>query len=211
MNNGGHAGPASGGPTITPNTLNAITGVLNNPNNSNSNQYGHHQQSQGQQGHGQENDPSYLASANNAANTAANGLFLLSQAHQELTKREEAQARQNGAANGQQNANGQQQSQPVNGKRGTKRKVTQYDAEPANGTIDISPQNHKPKRASTRGGRGRKASMSAEDEEEEDSDDDMGDDHGSGGRGRGKKPETEEEKRKNFLERNRQGNFPFLP
>lgn len=198
MNNtAGVGGSGSAGQTITPNTLSAITGVLNNGNNgttgSNGSAYAHQ---------GQENNPSYLASANNAANTAANGLFLLSQAHQELTKREEAQARQSG---------GQQNQQPAqqNGKRGTKRKVTQFDSsDQVNGTIDL-----RPKRGA-RNTRGRKTSMSTQDDEDDEDmeSDDGGDgaggaDDSAGGPRRGKKPETEEEKRKNFLERNRQGMY----
>ena len=167
---------------------------------------------QQQQQANQDSNPSYLTSAANATSTAANGLFLLSQAHQELTKREEAQAR---AGVGSENAgvNGN-----VNGRRGTKRKS--YDlAAQANTAVNTNGQ--KRTRANTGAssngrGRGRKASISEngmeDDEEEEDEDDGMDDEmlhssnnNASTGRRGNKKPETEEEKRKNFLERNRQG------
>jgi hypothetical protein len=52
--------------------------------------------------YGQQEDQSSYANAANAANTAANGLFLLSQAHQELTKREETQRASAGPSTGQQ-------------------------------------------------------------------------------------------------------------
>jgi ATF/CREB family transcription factor len=197
MNNGS---TANSQPTITPNTLNAI--VLNSSTSTSySSSALHHHQSSSQENA----NPAYLASASNAANTAANGLFLLTQAHQELKKREEAQARAGNTAP----ANGVNGSaNQSNGKRGTKRKS--YDP--------ISP----PPTSAMRGGkrtrptgRGRKASPMSPDMDNDD-DDDAEDDDGvdfedpdagniAGGRRSNKKPETEEEKRRNFLERNRQG------
>jgi ATF/CREB family transcription factor len=219
--------------TITPNTLNAITGTFNNTS-SNPHQYQPIHQSANnnmhppsQQGN-QENNPAYLTSASNAASTAANGLFLLSQAHQELTKREEAQARAGGSPENAGN-NGINGNANSNGRRGTKRKSYDLAAQPTinnitnAGSAGNNGQNQKRTRASTgtsngRGGRARKSSLTMseagmdEDEEEDDDDDGMDDEgmgshnnHSSGGRRGNKKPETEEEKRKNFLERNRQG------
>jgi ATF/CREB family transcription factor len=219
--------------TITPNTLNAITGVLNssNTNPAYSNlQNSHPQQQQPQHPptnavtSGQENNPTYIASE--AASTAANGLFLLSQAHQELTKREEAQARA-GNVNGA-NTNAPNGTVHTNGKRGSKRKS--YD------TLSVSPtlpntqprQNQRTASKRTRANtatnngtnaRARKQSsprddddMGQDDDEDDEDDGGMGPDDSeagatnNGGARRGKRPETEEEKRKNFLERNRQGN-----
>ncbi|KAF8556238.1 hypothetical protein OG21DRAFT_1602343 [Imleria badia] len=205
MNNGGSA---SANATITPNTLSAIHGVLGNS----SNQYTSATHAPATSSHlstsvtaNQDNDATYISS-NNAASTAANGLYLLSQAHQELTKREEAQARANGAA-----------AVPANGRRGTKRKS--YDTgSPPPAARAAAPPTAQTKRTrantvnSVSTGRGRD---SAEEEEEEDDDDDDDDDdilhqhHQPTGNGgvktkHQKKPETEEEKRRNFLERNRQ-------
>jgi len=203
MNN--NAG-ANSNATITPNTLSAITGVLN----SSSAQYSSVTHAPTTSSHlstsvtaNQENsDPPYL-SASSAASTAANGLYLLSQAHQELTKREEAQARANNVANA------------TNGRRGVKRKS--YDQaspppQPAPTARAQSQQQHispvKRARANTvtsvsTNGRGKASTDDEEDEEDED-DDDLPPSQNAGGRKQTKKPETEEEKRRNFLERNRQ-------
>jgi len=204
MNNG--AG-ANSNATITPNTLNAITGVLG----SSTTQYNSVTHAPATSSHlstsitaNQDNDAPYL-STSNPASAAANGLYLLSQAHQELTKREEAQARANNAAN-----------TPINGRRGTKRKS--YDPaspppQPASTARTAAPQQQtfpiKRARANTinsvsTNGRG----TADEDEEEEDEEDDEQHPHQGTGARKQKKPETEEEKRRNFLERNRQG-LPF--
>jgi ATF/CREB family transcription factor len=198
MNNSGTANP---GPTITPNTLNAITGVLNSAQSGAPNSY---PPSQHQQPH-DPNNPAYLASASNAASTAANGLFLLSQAHQELTKREEAQARAN--TNG---VNGTTVQQ--NGKRSGALKRKMYD----NTSPPPTPSAPQPAKGGkrTRGGRrrGSERGMSEGMDDEEDGDDledaeleEMENPSPTGARKGPKKPETEEEKRRNFLERNRQG------
>ena len=199
MNNNPQA-TSSSAQTITPNTLNAISGVLNS-NNANTNGYSANQ-------NGSSQDSATYASASAAASTAANGLFLLSQAHQELTKREE-QAR---AGNG--NPNGVNGSVVTQTKRGTKRK-----------SLDAASPPPPPVPSATRGkrtrstavnGKVRKASPRSEDmfDDDDDDDDDQGDieelQHmesvpNGGGRRGAKKPETEEEKRRNFLERNRQG------
>jgi ATF/CREB family transcription factor len=200
---------ANSNATITPNTLNAITGVLN------SGQYSSVTHAPATSSHlstsitaNQENSDTPYLSASNAASTAANGLYLLSQAHQELTKREAAQARAEGAANA-----------PVNGRRGTKRKS--YDPaspppQPTSATRTAAPQQQtaptKRARANTVNSVSTNGRITAdEDEEEEDDDDDEQLHHAAQGGGRKgqKKPETEEEKRRNFLERNRQGPSAF--
>jgi ATF/CREB family transcription factor len=177
-------------PTITPNTLNVITGALNN------NSY----QPTLPQSHSQ--DPSYIPPPNNAASTAANGLFLLSQAHHELTKREEQARAGNASANS--NPNNSTQS---NGNCSSKRKS--YDMSPPSRPS----RGHTKRSRATTNGRGRKPSpkdLSDDDGEDDLEDDDAGDHddddaHNNNTKRATKKPETEEEKRKNFLERNRQG------
>lgn len=218
----------SGGATITPNTLNAITGVLssaaagqangvhgpsphplsishvppssydrtmNGSHYTNGNSANSHSPTQAQR-----DQQSYaMSTAADAANSAANGLFLLSQAHQELTKREEAQrAGQNGVS-----TNG-----AANGKRGTKRKS--YDVSSPTDSLPPSSKQPSQKRnraASTNGRNGRRGtspSINDEDDEEEEEEDMMDMQPPNGKKNGNKKPETEEEKRKNFLERNRQ-------
>jgi len=118
---------------------------------------------------------------------------LLSQAHQELTKREEAQARA-GVLNG-------------NGgtKRGAKRKSVEAGVPPSattNGKIS-----NKKARPSSRARRSKESPSDSEDDDMEEEEEMLM--HQSNSRapsvnGHNKKPETEEEKRKNFLERNRQ-------
>ncbi|KAI0029523.1 hypothetical protein K488DRAFT_80108 [Vararia minispora EC-137] len=209
MNNPG----AGSGPTITPNTLNAITGVLSSTaaNVPAATAQAPHPLSvshvpydrpNGSQPNGQEN---YAQSAANATTTAANGLFLLSQAHQELTKREEAQ-RAGQQAQQQQQQSPQMQSSPVqNGRRGTKRKQT---LDEAHSPPDNKPAPAKRTRQSTQSlpqTRAKQQTPSVdEDEEEEEEDFRLEPSPPAGKKGQQKKPETEEEKRKNFLERNRQ-------
>ncbi|KAG6375104.1 hypothetical protein JVT61DRAFT_3890 [Boletus reticuloceps] len=193
MNNGSSA---STNATITPNTLSAIHGALP------SNQYTTTTHAPATSSHlstsvtaNQDNDAAYI-SANNAASTAANGLYLLSQAHQELTKREEAQARANGAA-----------AAPANGRRGTKRKSAP----------DRSDETHTGKhreqreyRYGSRFGRRRRGRRGRRRREEESfqlhQHQRQQSQTANGGvkTKQQKKPETEEEKRRNFLERNRQ-------
>ena len=176
---------------------------------------------------------SSYASDNSSTSAAANGLFLLSQAHQELTKREEAQ-KQN------QSQQGQTQSL-VNGKRGSKRKsdaasTASSTTAPVSSVKSLPPSSKRsrvtsqaPSSVNTRTASARRGSAAASlstgdgdddldvDEDEEDYDP-MEGDLGSmrdkdkdrlptsqSQSGAQKKPETEEEKRKNFLERNRQG------
>ena len=139
--------------------------------------------------------------SNPSASSAANGLFLLSQAHQELTKREEAQraSRSDG--------DDDPPSSSASSRRGTKRKS--YE-------VSTSPPPHQPKPSPSKRARGmpngkpkRGESISVEEDEEEEEEEEMPGSpqelHMNGKKGGQKKPETEEEKRKNFLERNRQG------
>lgn len=134
------------------------------------------------------------------ASGAVNGLFLLSQAHQELSKREEQEQHVDppkpvvGGANA--NASG-------GGKKGVKANNKRKSSE--------APPPTKAKPAAKKS---KKNAPAPEPPSPDfmnsfgDSDDDMGDMNGydddDGNRG-DRKPETEEEKRKNFLERNRQG------
>jgi ATF/CREB family transcription factor len=199
---GNASGTANSASTITPNTLNAITGVLNSTQSAAPNSYPPPQQ------HPQDpNNPAYLASASDAASTAANGLFLLSQAHQELTKREEAQARAG-------NTNGAPVQQ--NGKRGSTLKRKSYDAS-SPPLSELAPSSAPAKGSKrTRAGGRRKESERGGSEGMDDDDIEEGEDADledfenpppTSARKAPKKPETEEEKRRNFLERNRQGDF----
>ncbi|KAF8742166.1 Major Facilitator Superfamily, partial [Rhizoctonia solani] len=193
--------------TITPGTLTALVNSMSQTNTNqnqphplsmshlpgrfgqNNNQQ-NEQRTQGQfpPNSYQNNTDPYHGAAQNAAAAAANGLFLLSQAHQELTKREEA---------------AQAASQPAGSKRNNsisghnKRKST-----------DSGPS--KPVAKKTRSTRSKRGRLSDDDGDGSD-DDDMSDMEGesyepesSKPTNKPKKAETEEEKRKNFLERNRQ-------
>lgn len=265
----------TGGATITPNTLSALTGSLiqhanqsgdnSAPNPSSqapppSSQNGQHPLAVSRPAFGQQtqNYPnnqhpdqsyrgpvdSYPAAAQNAAAAAANGLFLLSQAHQELTKREEQQQ-----AQAQADAAAAAAAASVNIRGAQKRSSTMNSNAPAvsqNGhnkrksgdstapTPTSRPSNAKrargstggtsttvasaasvspvqPTRSSTRRRKSEATFMGMEvaspDDDDGDSldDEDMGATPGPPGSGKPKKFETEEEKRRNFLERNRQG------
>lgn len=129
----------TGGATITPNTLSALTGHLisqndqsngqNAPHHGQQQSGAHHQQhrlsvpsyppvshSTGygtsdvainpSQGYAPSAIESYQGAAQHATAAAANGLFLLSQAHQELTKREEQQQAEAAAAAANNSTNG---------------------------------------------------------------------------------------------------------
>jgi len=204
-------GNAAAAPSaITPNTLNAISGVLNGtgPTSSFPNQ------TTSPSSQPQSDTSNYIPSATSAASSHANGLFLLSQAHQELTKREEAQARANGVAavppastTAAPVATNGVAAAPAN-KRGTKRKS--YDM--------TTPPPSAPARATckrTRSNAKRSVSEEFDDDDDDDSNLDSGENEPSppaslNNRRSGKKPETEEEKRRNFLERNRQGMSIYL-
>lgn len=117
---------------------------------------------------------------------AVNGLFLLSQAHQELSKREQDEDTKIGV---------RKKSATGGSARGSKRKSEDAAKGPA---------------GSARSKRGKKNEASPDYQMDDDDAEDMnayrsgslvgGEELGPNG-----KPETEEEKRKNFLERNRQG------
>ncbi|WVW82725.1 hypothetical protein I302_104736 [Kwoniella bestiolae CBS 10118] len=186
--------------TITPNTLSALTGVFGEMARANS---------------GPQPGPQYFASAMgpphpgavpvpmphvdyaqqsaNAASQAANGLFLLSQAHQELSKREEegrggtpVRGRGPKGANGAQA--GQKRKSDV-GPGSANKPAKKGKKNSLSGTGTVPPQDNTPPK-----------SAKQESIDSGDSDDDGGKyDGGNDG-----KPETEEDKRKNFLERNRQ-------
>jgi ATF/CREB family transcription factor len=209
---------SASGATITPNTLNAITGVLASSNNAANGSQPHplsvshlppsgYEQRPPNYTNGtstQSSDARFTAPAN-AASPATNGLFLLSQAHQELTKREKAQRA------GRSDGDDDDQSSNGAGKRGTKRKS--YDVSASPPPLHSKPAPPKRARAMSTGKPKRGESISVEDDEEEEDEDD--DDAAAspsdmapqmnGKKGGQKRPETEEEKRKNFLERNRQG------
>lgn len=184
---------------------------------------------QAQANHSQQSREANGYASNAATNTAANGLFLLSQAHQELAKREaqaaaaaNASANGNGSTNSGATTNGNAQAHTPtssasvtnNNKRGTKRKA--YDS-PVNAPAELAPEPSSGKRTrSSTASTQRRGSVHSFDEEEEDDMDDMDElpmptsQLKKGGAGQ-KKPETEEEKRRNFLERNRQGKHLSWP
>jgi ATF/CREB family transcription factor len=215
--------------TITPGTFSALTGALNDMNRANGqHQQGppglgappyynmngpaphhqmHHMPSGGHPHHPQPHID-YAQQSANAASQAANGLFLLSQAHQELSKREEETKGSTPLA-GKRTSVGA--VPPGSGKTpapgpppatgGQKRKSDASAAGPAGGT------------GGKTGKKGKKALAEViapvtKDESASPSfsmmmdDDDDGEPRMING-----KPETEEDKRKNFLERNRQGEF----
>ncbi|WWD01058.1 hypothetical protein V866_007996 [Kwoniella sp. B9012] len=188
--------------TITPNTLSALTGVFGEMARANQ---------------GPQPGPPYFASAMgpphpgavpvpmphvdyaqqsaNAASQAANGLFLLSQAHQELSKREE-EGRGGTPARG-----GRGQGKGANGAQaGQKRKSDvgggPGSAKPAKKGKKNSMGGAGPQQGSTPPKSAKQESIDSGDSDDDDGKYDMGNNGG--------KPETEEDKRKNFLERNRQ-------
>ncbi|KAF9807496.1 hypothetical protein IEO21_08192 [Rhodonia placenta] len=168
--------------------------------------------------------------SNAATNTAANGLFLLSQAHQELTKREQQAAAAanatsptsngNGNGNGNGNINGNGGSPPssastMNGKRGMKRKLdspvaTHEPMSDSNSGVSKRTRSSTASTISVQRARHGSVQSSLEGEEEEEEEEDyvqqqLSPTQSNGKKSSGqKKPETEEEKRRNFLERNRQ-------
>lgn len=250
-------GAGGAGATITPNTLSALTGVLQQSSGAQNGSTASSVVSSGAPpasvapaqvsataySTGVSSMPRYSSAAyslaqsqndnygnaSSAATTAAaNGLFLLSQAHQELTKREEAQKQSQAQVNG----GGQNQNNPnMNGhsasaKRGSKRKsdapsvTSQSSTTQSNKTTSAAPKRSRTTStvntgANTRSSarRGSTTASSNQDiDEEMDEDGDESDEDslalqmGANTKSnQQKKPETEEEKRRNFLERNRQG------
>ena len=158
----------------------------------------------------------YVHTPTSATSHAANGLFLLSQAHQELTKREEAQKQALTSSNVSSNESRTDNRAVANGssstKRGSKRKsdnasVSSSTSNKANVSKKSKPSTASNARATRRSSAAASASnaeLEDEDEEDEESDDEPAQPPPPAST-KSKKPETEEEKRKNFLERNRQG------
>ncbi|CAE6400097.1 unnamed protein product [Rhizoctonia solani] len=193
--------------TITPGTLTALVNSMSQTNNQNqphplsmshlpgrfgqNNNQQNEQRNQGQfppNSYQNSTDP-YHGAAQTAAAAAANGLFLLSQAHQELTKREEA---------------AQAASQPT----GSKRNNSVSGGHNKRKSTDSGPSKPVAKKTrSTRSKRGRQSDDDGEGSDDDDMSDMEGESYepeGSKNTSKPKKAETEEEKRKNFLERNRQ-------
>ncbi|BEJ12323.1 hypothetical protein CspHIS471_0207830 [Cutaneotrichosporon sp. HIS471] len=171
-----HLNPAhQSAETITPGTLNAIASDLNRQQPPPGMAPGFYPGMQSQPGMVPGIPPADYAQQNaNAASQAANGLFLLSQAHQELSKREE-----------------EAKSTPPSSKRGA----------PSGGSAGKS-AGQKRKEPAGKGNAAKKSKKSPEIELPSDDDSDS-DSRKSGGEKRSRN-ETEEDKRKNFLERNRQ-------
>ncbi|ORX33399.1 Aft1 HRA domain-domain-containing protein [Kockovaella imperatae] len=175
--------------TITPNTLSALTGVFNDMSRQQQQQQQQQQQGGPPQSNGHMFYPpmqhpvphvDYAQQSANAASQAANGLFLLSQAHQELSKREEEGRSSSPDAP-------QPRTAKANGQAGTKRK-----SEPAAAPVKPPKKGRKASQAPPKIESTSPMSMGDLDEDQEAREARLG------------RPETEEEKRKNFLERNRQ-------
>ncbi|KZW03893.1 hypothetical protein EXIGLDRAFT_599152 [Exidia glandulosa HHB12029] len=183
--------------TITPNTLSAITGVLNGASMPQAYPF----PARGE---------SYSAATGSTPDgQQVNGLFLLSQAHQELAKREEAQ-RASSATLSTDTTIAVQPNGTAAGnapRRAPKRKTTEPPAPAATPATRNAAK--KPRAAPAKSKRGKRGESSTGDDMD-DMDDMMDDDMdeemmmGSTPGNKSKKPETEEEKRRNFLERNRQ-------
>ncbi|WVQ78428.1 hypothetical protein IAT38_000514 [Cryptococcus sp. DSM 104549] len=213
--------------TITPNTLSALTGVFGDMSRAQPPAPGappqqyfapgmpagaphphpHQQHPQHPHPHGHHPVPvamppyvDYAQHNANAASQAANGLFLLSQAHQELSKREEAESAspQVGGrrTTSRAAANGAAAAAPAPA-QGTKRK-----SDAAGGAGGKAPAAKKGRKSggTPKGGNAKQESTSPAFSHGADSDEEGG---GEGKDGE-QKFETEEDKRKNFLERNRQ-------
>lgn len=188
--------------TITPNTLSAITGVLNNT-----------AIPQSYQPFAPRGGESYSAATGSTPDgQQVNGLFLLSQAHQELAKREEAQRASSVSLTNDSPVIGNNTAAAAAPRRAPKRKTT----EPPTSAAPASTRNaKKPRAAAAKPKRGKRGESSTPDIDDmmmmdDDDDDDMMMSMSSPTNSKNpKKPETEEEKRRNFLERNRQGRFWF--
>ena len=252
------AAPGTQPATITPGTFSAITGAMLNTTNTNNNSNGtgsdlsstspsqsHHPHPHAPHPLSVSHLPGGAENAEDPAHTAANGLFLLSQAHQELTKREEQLQQQQPPP--QLPSNGRNSSRRNN--NATNNNTTAPSNNKRKGHSNAAPAAPEPVAKKARGAAARaatttssgrtvrhtrKRSVSTADEDDDDDEDmdldgeDGEDRHGSdedeleaaarvGTLANGKnptpmmkKPETEEEKRKNFLERNRQGQSALL-
>lgn len=240
--------PLGSNVAITPGTLNAITGALNQSLNAihqptsmsleQPQSMVDHQHQQNNGTYANSDAFSTHDSASHAISNAASALYLLSQ--QQSLQRHQTQA-QNAAALAQ--GQGQVNPSAVSGppqqtlpdspttvvptRRATKRKTMEAPVPVPRGkkARSASASGAPAGGVSTRGANRRKSKMEDEmdedDFDEDDEDDDMYMDGtmappsqanigraSGGGSSRSKKPETEEEKRRNFLERNRQGMLP---
>ncbi|WVR05469.1 hypothetical protein IAU60_002485 [Kwoniella sp. DSM 27419] len=193
--------------TITPNTLSALTGVFGDMTRAQPGQPAPPFYAPNMAQHGSHPGApmpvpmphvDYAQQSANAASQAANGLFLLSQAHQELSKREEEGRTPPGTGRRSQSS---QPGKPANGAAvpvatGTKRKSD------AGGAGTKVAKKGKKAAGSTPPKGAKMEFMTPNDMSMGDSDDD--EDDGEPRLNAQGKPETEEDKRKNFLERNRQ-------
>lgn len=187
--------------TITPNTLSALTGVFGDMSRAPP------QQQQAPPYYTQAMGPpmpvpppmpqvDYAQQSANAASQAANGLFLLSQAHHELSKREEAaegrtppSGPNRSVSGGKSNGAGQKRKSDAGAPKPPAKKGKKGAAAgaAAGAITTMTPPKNVTKQEST----SPNFSQMTDDDDEEKLD--------ANG-----KPETEEDKRKNFLERNRQ-------
>ncbi len=197
--------------TITPNTLSALTGVFNDMNRANANAphppqapyFSHDMHPHGAPPGAQVD---YAQQSANAASQAANGLFLLSQAHHELSKREEAEGRQTTPLLNKKTSIGALppgSGKPPNINPGQKRKsdggMPGKPAPPKKGKKGPGMTPTPDKMTKMESVSPSFSMLGSDDEDGEMKELSMG----------GDKNETEEEKRKNFLERNRQGERGF--
>ncbi len=158
--------------------------------------------------HDQGGYPPRNAGAGGAPNQAANGLFLLSQAHQELSKREEESKGDNVVPPAKGGAKGKRKSEEGTRAAANKPPAKKAKKGAAAAAAEVSVRDHR-------------TSLSSGASPEYDDDDNDPDSsllemagyeqsqragsQAPSKNGSNSKPETEEEKRKNFLERNRQG------
>ncbi|KAG8756586.1 hypothetical protein FRC14_002928 [Serendipita sp. 396] len=240
--NGTSAGNGLANVPITPGTLSAIAGALNQPMGSlhqpgtmsldpqnqsllDSNQPQTMAPAQSQFGGHQPDAYTSHDSASHAITNAASALFLLSQ--QQSMQRHQNQAQQQqqvdpSAVSGNQQSLHQNPTSPIT-RRATKRKSTDVPlAAPPRGKKTKSNAS-----VNTRGASRKKSAKADDMDEDGDDDEDEDDDEEymegfmqapstttgarSGATKGMKKAETEEEKRKNFLERNRQGKDRCVP
>jgi ATF/CREB family transcription factor len=188
--------------TITPGTLSALTGVFNDMNRGVPPHAPHPPQffqpgmphpppGMPPHAHSHQGPPhaDYAQQSANAASQAANGLFLLSQAHQELSKREEEG----------------RVTTPLMGKRAVSNLPPNARPGPPQPAPSTTGTKRKSDAGQTKGGKKGKKNTPESKLESASPNFDSDDDGDGDKRSNNGKPETEEDKRKNFLERNRQG------
>lgn len=195
-------GGEMGQETITPGTLSALTGVFNDMNRGVPPHAPHPPQffqpgmphpppGMPPHTHAHQGAPhaDYAQQSANAASQAANGLFLLSQAHQELSKREEEGR---GTA-------------PLMGKRAVSNLPPNARPQPPQNASSTAGTKRKSDAGQAKAGKKGKKNTPEDKMESASPNFDSDDDADGDKRSNNGKPETEEDKRKNFLERNRQG------